>query len=103
MRYDDLVKPDVECRDKNCPYHGTLKVHGSRFEGVVVSAKSKRTAVVQWINFERLKKYDVYREKKTRVLAHNPDCISAKVNDRVVIYETRPLSRWKKFVIVRRL
>ncbi len=103
MRYDELVEPSVKCDDKNCPYHGNLRVHGMHFEGVVVSSKSRRTAVVAWERHRKLEKYEIYLKDKTKVLAHNPDCIGAKEGDKVIVYETRPISRWKKFVIVRKL
>lgn len=103
MRYDDLVKPAVECQDRNCPYHGDLRVHGVRFEGVVVSSRPNRTAIVMWERHVKLEKYEIYMKKKTKVFAHNPDCIGAKEGDRVVVYETRPISRRTRFVIVRKL
>ena len=102
MHYDDLVKPEKECTDIHCPYHGDLRVHGKKFEGRVVSAKAQKTVVVEWTRFRKLKKYDRFLKERTKVLAHNPDCINAKLNDKVVIYETRPISRWKRFVVVRR-
>lgn len=103
MQYNDLVKPDTTCEDMHCPYHGSLRVHGRKFEGVVESAKAHKTAVVSWTRFRRLGKYDRFLKERTKVLAHNPECINAKLGDRVVVYETRPISRWKKFVIVRKL
>ena len=103
MRYDDLVKPEKTCTDIHCPYHGDIRVHGRRFEGIVVSARAHRTVSVVWTRFLKLKKYDIFMKKKTKVLAHNPDCISAKQDDKVVIYETRPISRWKRFVVVKKL
>ncbi len=103
MRYADLAKPAVECKDKNCPYHGTLRVHGLHFEGVVVSSRSPRTAVVAWERHMKLEKYAIYVKKRTKVIVHNPDCIGAKEGDKVIVYETRPISRWKRFVIVRKL
>ncbi len=103
MLYEDLKKPETTCNDINCPYHGQLKVHGRRFEGVVTSAKGEKTVAVSWTVFRKLDKYDRYIKIRSKVLAHNPECISAKLNDKVVIYETRPISRWKRFVVVRKL
>lgn len=103
MQYNDLVKPEASCDDVHCPYHGSLRVHGRRFEGTVTSAKANRTVVVSWTRFRRLKKYDRFLKEQTKVLAHNPECVNAKLNDHVVIYETRPISRWKRFVVVRKV
>ncbi len=103
MQYKDLVKPETECSDRNCPYHGTLRVHGKRFEGIVTSSKTHKTVSVAWTRFRSLKKYDRFIKDRTKVLAHNPECINARLNDKVVIYETRPISRWKRFVVVRKI
>ncbi len=103
MLYEDLKEPETKCSDVHCPYHGSLRVHGRRFEGIVTSAKADKTVVVSWTFFKKLEKYDRYIKVKTKVLAHNPECISAKLNDNVVVYETRPISRWKRFVVVRKL
>ena len=103
MLYEDLKEPENKCTDRHCPYHGDLRVHGRRFEGIVTSAKADKTVVVSWTVFRKLKKYDRYTKIRTKVLAHNPECVSAKLNDKVVVYETRPISRWKRFVVVRKL
>jgi small subunit ribosomal protein S17 len=102
MQYKDLVKPETECTDKNCPYHGSLRVHGRKFEGTVTSARATKTVSVSWTRYRKLKKYDRFLKEKTKVLAHNPECVNAKLGDQVVVYETRPISRWKRFVVVRK-
>ena len=103
MQYNkDFVAPETACTDKNCPYHGSLRVHGARFEGIITSAKSPKTVTVTWTRTRRMQKYDRFIKEKTKVLAHNPECINAKLGDKVVIYETRPRSRWKHFVVVRK-
>ncbi|HDD05077.1 MAG TPA: 30S ribosomal protein S17 [Candidatus Aenigmarchaeota archaeon] len=90
----------VECNDKKCPFHGKVRIRGKKFEGVVVSAKAEKTAIVEWERYYKLRKYERYEKRKTRVAAHNPPCINAKEGDKVVIAECRPLSRTKKFVII---
>ncbi len=100
MQYKDLVAPEKACEDKHCPYHGDLRIHGRSFEGVVTSSKVFRTVTVSWERIRKLEKYERFIRNKTKVLAHNPDCINAKLGDKVVIYETRPISRWKRFVVV---
>ncbi len=102
MQYNDLVKPETACTDTNCPYHGSLRLHGRRFEGSVISAKANKTVSVSWTRYRKLEKYDRFLKNRTKVLAHNPECINAKQGDKVVIYETRPISRWKRFVVVRK-
>ena len=95
-----IKAPEKECHDKNCPFHGTLKVHGSLITAVVKSAKPKKTVIVEVNKKIYLKKYERYADKKIRLYAHNPDCISAKEGDIVKIAETRPLSKTKHFVVL---
>ncbi|MBN2567110.1 30S ribosomal protein S17 [Candidatus Woesearchaeota archaeon] len=95
--------PKATCEDANCPFHGTVKVRGRRFQGTVVSSKAHLTATVEWERFARIPKYERYQRKRTKIHAHNPACIDAREGDRVVIYETRPLSKTKSFVIVQKM
>jgi len=39
-------------------------------------------------------------KKRSRVAAHNPVCINAKIGDKVRIAECRPISKTKAFVII---
>ena len=43
----DVAAPTEECKDRNCPFHGTLSVRGQVIDGTVVSDKTARTVVVQ--------------------------------------------------------
>ncbi|RLF76193.1 30S ribosomal protein S17, partial [Thermococci archaeon] len=47
-----------------------------------------------------LKKYERYELRRSRIHAYNPECIDAKAGDKVLIAETRPLSKTKNFVVV---
>ncbi|RLG14106.1 MAG: 30S ribosomal protein S17 [Candidatus Nanohalarchaeota archaeon] len=94
------VKPKEECHDSNCPFHSTLKIRGNVFEGVVVSDKMDKTAVVEMRYLHKLKKYKVYERRKTKLYAHIPECLSAKKGDLVKIAECRPISKTKKFVLI---
>jgi len=95
--------PQKFADDPRCPFYGNLKVRGRKFTGTVVSDKMNKTATVQWTRYKLLTKYDRYEQKITKVHAHNPDSIGAKKGDKVVIMETRPLSKTKSFVIVEKL
>ncbi len=92
--------PEKECKDEKCPWHGKLSIRGRIFKGVVVSDKAQKTVVVEWPRYVYLSKYERYEKRKTRVMAHNPPCINAKVGDKVIIGECRPLSKAKKFVVL---
>jgi len=94
------VEPTKDCKDKNCPTHGNLKVRGRSFTGKVVSSKMHKSATVVWERYRFIKKYERYEKKRTKIHAHNPPCIDAKEGDIVKIMETRPLSKTKNFVIL---
>ena len=73
-----------------------------KLEGVVVSDKMSKTRV---ISIERLKlhaKYRKYEKVSTRFKAHDENN-EYKVGDHVVIEETRPISRDKRWVIIRKI
>ncbi|MDK2870102.1 MAG: small subunit ribosomal protein [Pyrococcus sp.] len=95
------VQPPAEkCDDPKCPWHGSLKIHGRVFEGIVVSDKPRKTVTVERQYYFYLNKYERYELRRSKIHAHNPPCINAKVGDKVLIAETRPLSKTKHFVVV---
>jgi len=95
-----IARPNAPCTDGNCPFHGKLRLHGRRLTGVVTSARMRRTANITIERTEFLPKYERSERKRSRLKAHNPECISAKEGDKVEVSECRPLSRTKHFVIV---
>ena len=90
----------MECRDRNCPTHGTLSTRGMVLEGVVVSDKMQGTVIVKRERLVKIKKYDRYRRRTSRIPAHNPPCINAKQGDQVRIMECRKLARTVSFVVI---
>lgn len=91
----------TDSNDKNCPYTGTVSIRGKVFEGVVVSDSMDKTVKVSWENVVKDPKYNRYFKTRSKVAAHNPDCIKAKKGDKVLIGETRPLSKTKHFAVVK--
>ncbi len=89
----------MECRDTRCPTHGGLKYRGMQFEGLVVSDKAKRTVIVEVDYTRYVYKYERSLRKRSRIPAHNPECMNVKLNDIVNIAETRRLSKTKSFVV----
>ncbi len=88
-----------QCDDKKCPVHGSLSLRGAKLSGKVVSAKAKKTAIVE-IDYTRyIYKYERYLRKRSRIPAYNPECINAKEGDIVNISETRRLSKTKSFAV----
>lgn len=100
---DKKSKEKAECDDQNCPFHGTLPTRGMVLEGVVASDKMDKTAIVQRSYYVKLKKYERFRPKKSRIPAHNPPCLKVKTGDKVRIMECRRLAKTVNFVIVEKL
>ncbi len=96
----DVQAPSKECTDPKCPFHGVLPVRGQVLNGVVVSDKMNSTVVVQRAFVKKNIKYERYEKRKTKVHAHNPPCMNAKVGDNVTIAECRPLSKTKSYVVI---
>ncbi len=96
----DVKAPKVTCQDKHCPFHGEIKVRGRIFTGKVVKDSMHKTVTVEWPRLFYLPKYERFEKRKTRIKAHNPDCLKAKQGDNVKIMETRPISKTKNFVVV---
>ena len=99
----DVKIPDNRCDDNNCPFHGSLKVRGRKFDGTVVSSKMRKTVLVEWERKKHLRKYERYEKRRTKLKAHNPPCINTREGDIVTIMECRPLSKSKNFVVVQKL
>jgi len=99
----DAKAPDKECSDARCVWHGKLPIRGKIIEGVVVSDRAQKTAIIEREYFHFIPKYERYERRHTRIAAYNPECISAKIGDRVRIAECRPLSKTKAFIVVEKL
>ncbi len=66
--------------------------------GEVVSTKMTDTAVVNVITFKIHPKYEKRMKSVKKFLAHNPGNVF-KVGDKVILEETRPMSKMKRFRI----
>ena len=80
----------------------TINKNKRKLEGVIVSDKMSKTRVVL---IERLKlhaKYRKYEKVSTRFKAHDENN-EYKMGDKVVIEETRPISRDKRWTIIRKI
>lgn len=95
--------PKQLCTDIKCPFHGKLSVRGRQFVGTIISAKMRKTSVIEFDRLQFLKKYERYEKRRTRLKVHNPECINAKEGSIVKVAECRPLSKTKNFVIVQEL
>ncbi|MCS7118950.1 MAG: 30S ribosomal protein S17 [Archaeoglobaceae archaeon] len=95
----EVKKPENVCKDERCPFHGTLPIRGQILTGKVVKIYGK-TAVIERELIKYVPKYERYMRKRSKLHAHNPDCIRAKPGDLVRIGECRPISKTKSFVIL---
>lgn len=73
-----------------------------QLEGVVVSDKMQKTIVV---SITRLKKHPKYKKqyKVTRKFKVHDEKNTYKTGDRVIIEETRPLSKEKRWQVIRKI
>lgn len=92
-----------DCGDKKCAIHGKITTRGRVFEGIVVTSKMQGTVRVEWPRLFYVPRYERYEKRRSRVKAHNPKCISAKIGDKVRIAECRPLSKTVKFVVIEKI
>ncbi|MBX8635661.1 MAG: 30S ribosomal protein S17 [Thermoplasmata archaeon] len=93
-------KPETECADRKCPYHGELSVRGQSIIGRVVSARMKGTVIVEKEHRKLNLKYERYERRRSRYPAHLPGCIQVAEGDEVRIMECRPLSKTVSFVVI---
>lgn len=69
-------------------------------EGIVASVKMNKTIVVEVTRLNRHPKYEKFVRQKTRFYVHDEEN-KATEGDRVEIAETRPLSKTKRWRLVR--
>jgi small subunit ribosomal protein S17 len=96
----DAKVPERTCADAKCPWHGNISLRGRMFTAKVVSARSPKTAIIQWDFVHFIPKYERYERRHSRINAYNPDCIAAKEGDTVRIAECRMLSKTKAFAVI---
>ncbi|MCD6414823.1 MAG: 30S ribosomal protein S17 [Candidatus Diapherotrites archaeon] len=92
---------EPKCTDVNCPIHGNIKIRGMVIEGRVVSDKMKKTVIVERELLRYIPKYERYSKIRSRIAAHVPECMDVKVGDKVLIGETKKISKTVNFVIMK--
>ncbi len=103
MALASIKKPDKQCDDPKCPFHGSLSIRGRILEGTVISAKMNKTVIVQRDYLKYVPKYKRYERRRSHIPAHNPPCVDAADNSRVKIAECRPVSKTVSFVVVEKV
>ena len=82
------------------PFNGSLTIRGKLFEGIVINAKAKRTAVIQKESPIYFKKFKRFGRSKNKIHAHVPSNLNVQKGDHVIAAECRPISKSVSFVIV---
>ncbi len=78
------------------------KVQKRQLSGIVVSNKMSLTAVVEVTRLKQHPLYHKYYKTSKRYKAHNPEN-TFQTGDKVIIEETRPISKDKSWIIVEKL
>ena len=73
---------------------------GKFLEGVVVKSAMKDTATVQVERYVKHPKYKKYMKRSKKFLVHDPGN-TAEIGQKVTIRETKPISKRKRFIIVK--
>lgn len=70
--------------------------------GTVISAKMQKTVVVETKRLVQHPKYKKYIYQRTKLYAHDEKA-ECQEGDRVILMETRPLSKLKRWRVVKKL
>ena len=81
--------------------YGDLRIRGGRLEGRIVSAKAKNTAIVERDITRYFSKYKRYARERSHIAAHIPSGLEVNIGDKVVLGETRKISKTKSWVIIK--
>jgi len=71
-------------------------------QGMVVSDKMDKTVVVEILRLKKHAKYKKYFKVTKKFKAHNPEN-QYHTGDKVVIGETRPMSKEKRWVVINKI
>ena len=95
-----VLPPAAVCDDPLCPWHGHLKVRLKLLEVTVEKVRMHKAAVVthEWLHY--IRKYNRYERRRRKMHVRVPECIEVKPGDRVIIAETRPLSKTISWVVI---
>ncbi len=74
-------------------------LHHRTLKGLIVSDKMMNTVVVEIRRLKKHPKYKKYFKVSNRFKAHNPNN-EFHTGDKVIIQETRPLSKEKRWIVV---
>lgn len=78
----------------------TKTIQHRTVQGYVVSDKMNKTIVVEVLRMKKHPKYKKYFKASTRFKAHDPEN-QYHTGDKVLIQETRPMSKDKRWIVVK--
>jgi small subunit ribosomal protein S17 len=79
-----------------------IESKGKTMTGFIVSDKMDKTVVVEILRLKKHPKYRKYFKSTSRYKAHDQEN-QYKIGDRVLIRETKPLSKDKRWVVVSKI
>lgn len=79
----------------------TIIKNRKKIDGVVVSDKMDKTVVVNVQRFVKHEKYGKFSKKNKKYKAHDQNN-EYKIGDKVLIEETRPISKGKNFIVLKK-
>jgi small subunit ribosomal protein S17 len=95
--------PSKECEDRNCPFHGGLKLRGRIFTGTVVKNRMTNAITVQ-IDYNKYNnKYQRYERRNSKISVHLPPCIEVAPGDVVRFMQCRKISKTIASVVIQKL
>ena len=71
-------------------------------KGTIVSDKMQKTAVVEVLRLKKHSKYKKYFKVSQKLKAHNPEN-KYHTGDKVVVQETKPMSKDKRWIIINKV
>lgn len=96
------MKKTETIKKTDMPAHAGKKITTpKKLDGVVVSDKMDKTVVVNVTRYVSHKKYGKFFKIDKRYKAHDENN-EYKIDDKVTIEETKPISKDKNFVVVAR-
>lgn len=89
--------------DKNCPFTGSIKIQPKFIKAQIHKMKQIRTIVCVKKYLFYVQKYKRYERRQKKFSVHLPPCFEgiAKIGDTVTCALSRPLSKTKRFVVVK--
>ncbi len=99
----EVKAPEEDCKSKECPFHGNLKIRGKTLTGEVVSLKAGDTVVIERRYLSFVPKYERYERRRKTVIAHKPKCMKLNKGDEIKIAECRPISKTKRHVVIEKV